>query len=154
MTAVWDDPETNAVWDKHAAETYYSYWEQYSYWAAQGWTTDQSLCNGNADGVMDGGIETLPEECRDGQTEAEVVTAPHDDLEVLKAMFGQNCTLEAGGSSASDSEIDRRCVRTADDGKQSKGESCGTDDPADGGNDRKRPAASSQQNTAEHTGSS
>lgn len=145
-TAVWDDPDTKAAWDNHAAETYYSYWEQYSYWAAQGWTTDQSVYNGNtgeeaaAAGVMDEGVETHPEEWRDGQSGAESqrteeVEAPCDDAEVLNDLFGQNCTLEACESAGTVSEGD------------------GSDDPSDGGNDRKRPAASSsRQNTDEHTG--
>ncbi|XP_040911384.1 trimethylguanosine synthase [Toxotes jaculatrix] len=143
VTAPWDNPETKAAWDKHAADTYYSYWEQYSYWAAQGWTTDQSVCHGNtggqaAAGMMDGGIETHSDEWKDGQTGAEnqqrgVEAKPlhDDDVEVLKDLFGQTCTLEAGGSSVV----------------------CGSDGPSDGGNDRKRPAESSQQSTARHTGS-
>ncbi|XP_035526402.1 trimethylguanosine synthase-like [Morone saxatilis] len=155
VTAPWDDPDAKAAWDKHAAGTYYSYWEQYSYWAAQGWTTDQSTCNGStggeaaAAGVMDRGTETRQEEGMDGQTTAErqqkeEVDALHDDVEVLNELLGQKCTLEAGGSSVTDG----LCVSGAD-----VRELCGSDDPSDGGNDRKRPAASSQQNTAEHTDS-
>lgn len=142
MTALWDDPDKKAVWDKHVTETYYSYWEQYTYWVAQGWTCDQSVPNGNIDGdaaaaaVMDGVIETHPEERRDGaeSQQREEVTALHDDTEGLNDLFGQCCTLEAGGSSVTNRQHWR------------------SDDPHDGGNDRKRPAASSQQNIAEHTG--
>ncbi|XP_073348246.1 trimethylguanosine synthase [Pagrus major] len=151
VTAPWDDPDTKALWDEHSTETYYSYWEQYSYWVAQGWTTDQSVCNGNtgeeagAAGVMGRGIETQPEEWMDGQTRAESqqseeVETLHDGVEVLNDQFGQKCTLEAGGSSVTDSETDKQCVTVAD-------------DPSDGGTDHKRPAASSQPNTAEHAGS-
>ncbi|XP_070775551.1 trimethylguanosine synthase [Enoplosus armatus] len=159
VTAPWDDPDTKAAWDKHAAETYYSYWEQYSYWAAQGWTTDQSVCNGNAGGeaagVTDRGVETHPEEWRDGRTgaeEEEDVEVLHDDVEVLNNLFGQECTLEAGGSSGTDPET----VRWRVDGVrgQSEAEVCGSDGPSDGGSDRKRPAdASSRQNTAGHADS-
>ncbi|KAF1383253.1 hypothetical protein PFLUV_G00129810 [Perca fluviatilis] len=152
--ALWDDPDTKAAWDKHAAETYYSYWEQYSYWSAQGWTTDQSVCDGNAGGgdaaaaaagVMGACMETHTEEWRNGQTGAESqqteeAKALHDDDEVLNDLFGQNCTLEAAGRSKS--EIDRQCVSVAD-----------MDHPSDGGNSNKRPAASSQDNTAEQTDS-
>ncbi|XP_028449074.1 trimethylguanosine synthase isoform X2 [Perca flavescens] len=159
VAALWEDPETKAVWDKHAAETYYSYWEQYSYWSAQGWTTDQSVCDGNtgggdaaaaaAAGVMGGCMETHTEEWRNGQTGAESqqteeekdkAKALHDDDEVLNDLFGHNCALEAAGRS--DSEIDRQCVSVAD-----------VDHPSDGGNSNKRPAASSQDNTAEQTDS-
>uniref|UniRef100_A0A8C9XNN5 Trimethylguanosine synthase n=1 Tax=Sander lucioperca TaxID=283035 RepID=A0A8C9XNN5_SANLU len=152
VAALWDDPDTKAAWDKHATETYYSYWEQYSYWSAQGWTTDQSVCDGNtgggdaAAGVMGGCMETHTEEWRNGQTGAESqqieeAKALHDDDEVLSDLFGQSCTLEAAGRS--DSERDRRCVSVAD-----------MDPPSDGGNSNKRPAASSQDNTAEQTGNS
>ncbi|XP_044074320.1 trimethylguanosine synthase [Siniperca chuatsi] len=146
VTALWDDPGTKAVWDKHVAETYYSYWEQYSYWAAQGWTTDQSVCNGNtgggeaAAGAMDRGSETQPEERRDGQTGDSQQREEEDAVEVLSDQLGQMCTLEAGGSSA------------ADIGEQSEAE-LGGSDPSDGGSERRRPAASSQQNTVEHTDS-
>ncbi|XP_078121069.1 trimethylguanosine synthase [Sander vitreus] len=151
VAALWDDPDTKAAWDKHAAETYYSYWEQYSYWSAQGWTTDQSVCDGNtgggdaAAGVMGGCMETHTEEWRNGQTGAESqhieeAKALHDDDEVLSDLFGQSCTLEAAGRS--DSERDRRCVSVAD-----------MDPPSDGGNSNKRPAASSQDNTAKQTDS-
>lgn len=152
LTAVWDDPDTKAVWDKHVAETYYSYWEQYTYWAAQGWTTDQSVSNGNTDGeaaaaVMDRGIQTHLKELRDGaeSQQREEFKALHDNVEVLNNLFGHSCTLEEAGSSVMDS--DRQCVSVAVDGER-----CGSDDPHDGGNDRKRPAASSQQSVAEHTG--
>ncbi|XP_037644358.1 trimethylguanosine synthase [Sebastes umbrosus] len=161
VTAPWDDPDSKAEWDKHAAETYYYYWEQYSYWSAQGWTTDQSACNGDAGGGaaaaggMDRGLETHPEEQRDGQTgaesqqreEEEEEVSLHDDVEVLNDLFGQSCTVEAGGTS------DRQRVSVADIREQSETELCGSDEPSDGGNDRKRPAASSQQNTAGHTDS-
>lgn len=150
VTAPWDDPDTKALWDEHSTETNYSYWEQYSYWAAQGWSVDQSVCNGNtaeeavAVGVMGRGVETQSEEWLHGQTRAESqqseeVQTLHDGVEVVNDQFGQKCTLETGGSTVTDSETDKQCVTVAD-------------DPSDGGTDRKRPAASSQPNTAEHAG--
>ncbi|KAK2844020.1 hypothetical protein Q5P01_010679 [Channa striata] len=150
VTAPWDDPDTRAAWDKHAADTYYSYWEQYSYWAAQGWTADLSICNGNAGGEAavgetDRGAETHSEESRDWQSE-EQVKAAHHDTEDLSDVFGQSCTLERAGSSMSDSQIRTVCV-----GEQAEGEACASDEPSDGGNDHKRPVASSQHNTAQQT---
>lgn len=35
-----DHSETD--WDEHCNQTYLYYWEQFHYWAAQGWTVDQS----------------------------------------------------------------------------------------------------------------
>ncbi|XP_061925683.1 trimethylguanosine synthase-like [Entelurus aequoreus] len=40
QVAPWDHPSTKTTWDQHATDTYYLYWEQYSYWAAQGWTCE------------------------------------------------------------------------------------------------------------------
>nr|XP_033507275.1 trimethylguanosine synthase isoform X2 [Epinephelus lanceolatus] len=166
VTAPWDDPDTKAVWDQHVTETYYSYWEQFSYWSAQGWTTDQSVCNGDAGGeaaagVMDKDIEAHPEEWSDGQTgaesqqreKAEEVTAVDDDALVLNDLFGQKCTLGTGGRCVTDSQTDGQRVSVSDTRELSETEHCGSDPPSDGGNDHNRPAASSQQNTAQHTDS-
>nr|XP_046264693.1 trimethylguanosine synthase isoform X2 [Scatophagus argus] len=153
LTAFWDDPDTKSAWDKHAVETYYSYWEQYTYWTAQGWTIEPSVCNGNAGGeaaaagLMDRGTETHPDEWRDGRPGEEVKPC-HDDTEFLNDLFGQNCTLETGTCSVTDSQIDKHCVKDTD-----VSECCGSDDPLYDGNDRKRPATSSQQNIDERTDS-
>ncbi|XP_056246309.1 trimethylguanosine synthase isoform X2 [Seriola aureovittata] len=140
VSAPWDNSETKALWDQHAADTYYYYWEQYSYWAAQGWTTDQSECTGNTGGaaaaeVMDRGAGTHSDGWKDGRTGEE-------EVKVLPDLFGRKCTLESGGVCVTDSETHRERVEA---------ELC--DDPSDGGDDRKRPAASSQQDTATHTDS-
>ncbi|KAM6989168.1 trimethylguanosine synthase [Tautogolabrus adspersus] len=152
VAAPWEDPDTKAEWEKHAAETYYSYWEQYSYWVSQGWTTDMTICAGNtgeeaAAGAMDCGTETCTKERRDGQSGAEGQQRQEDkgleDVETLNDMLEQSCTLKAGGSTVTDSmgkqHVSDINVITA------------SDDPSDGGNDRKRPATSSQTNTAEQT---
>ncbi|XP_062260907.1 trimethylguanosine synthase isoform X2 [Platichthys flesus] len=163
VTAPWDNPETKAVWDEHAADTHSSYWVQYSYWAGQGWTTDQSVCNGNTGGeataeVMDTGLEIHSAEWKERQTgdesqRREEVKALHDDVEVLKYLLDQKCTLETNGSSVRDSEIHRDFMNVSDTREQSEDQLCGSDNPSDGGNQRKRPAASSQQNTAKQTDS-
>lgn len=41
LTVLLADPHTRLQWEQHLAETYYSYWEQYTYWAAQGWTVER-----------------------------------------------------------------------------------------------------------------
>nr|XP_040026228.1 trimethylguanosine synthase isoform X1 [Gasterosteus aculeatus aculeatus]XP_040026229.1 trimethylguanosine synthase isoform X1 [Gasterosteus aculeatus aculeatus]XP_040026233.1 trimethylguanosine synthase isoform X1 [Gasterosteus aculeatus aculeatus] len=142
-------PETDpgalaAEWDKHAAETYYSYWEQYSYWSALGWTTDQSVCRGNPEGeaaaVSD--KDTSSDTQRYGRTVAESRQTNKGEAEALGAdedlnhLLGLKCTLEAGGRSVGDSHT-----------------LCDSDPPSDGGNDRKRAAASSQQSPAQRTDS-
>nr|XP_043870766.1 trimethylguanosine synthase isoform X2 [Solea senegalensis] len=149
-TAPWDNTESKAEWDKHAADMYYSYWEQYCYWAAQGWTTDQSVCTGNtggetAAGVMDRGSV----EWNDGQTGAESQNREEDDIEVLKDQFEQSCTLEAVGSSVTDSE---KHTSVADVTEQSEEQLCCSDSPSDE-KDCKQPTHNVPQNTAKHTGS-
>ncbi|KAJ4936400.1 hypothetical protein JOQ06_000994, partial [Pogonophryne albipinna] len=145
-TAPWDDPHSKAAWDTHAAETYYSYWDQYSYWAAQGWSAEQPAWEGNTGGV--GGTET--EGGRDGQTEdqqrAEEEEALRDDAEGLKDLFAHSCTL-----GVSDSEAE--CVSVCDIRQQSERELCVSDRPSDGGSDHRRHAASSQGHTAQQTDS-
>lgn len=142
VTAPWDNPDEKAEWDTHASETYYYYWEQYSYWVAQGWTADttQPVCNGTSDAEA-AVIETHQVDEKDPDPEPEnhqreEVRTLQDDVAVLDHLLEQNCRIEANGSSMSDNL---------------SVELGGSDDPADGGNGRKRPGASPQQNT---TGSS
>lgn len=141
ITALWEDPNTKAVWDKHVAETYYYYQEQYTYWAAHGWTTDQSVSKENTDEeaaaselLIEEDIGACPNECRDGgeSQQREEFRTVHDDT--LSDHFGNSCTIEADGSAANARE------------------NCYADEPHDGGNNRKRPTTSSQQSTVEHTG--
>ncbi|XP_062284611.1 trimethylguanosine synthase isoform X1 [Scomber scombrus] len=155
VTAPWDDPDSKATWEQHAAEIYYYYWEQYSYWAAQGWTSEQSFCNGNTGGEATAG--GMAEELRDGESgdesqEREEMKALCDDVEVLRDLLEQKCMLVAGGSTVTDSRTDRQCASVAGTREQPEGQVCGAGDTSDGGKGCKRPAATSQHNTAEHTG--
>ncbi|KAK1879371.1 Trimethylguanosine synthase [Dissostichus eleginoides] len=127
-TAPWDDPHSKAAWDTHAAETYYSYWDQFSYWAAQGWSAEQPT---------------------EDQQRAEEEEALRDDAEGLKDLFAHSCTL--GLRSVSDSETE--CVSVCDIRQQSERELCVSDRPSDGGSDHRRHAASSQGHTAQQTDS-
>lgn len=71
----------------------------------------------------DRGTDMHLDEWKDGRTE---------EVKGLDDLFGQRCSLQSGGSCVTDSE-----------------ELC--DRPSDGGDDRKKPAASSHQDTATHT---
>ena len=146
-TALLDDPDTKAVWEKHVEETYHFYWEQYTYWTAQGWIVDQSFSESNNDGeaaaiVMDRVTDTYLEEKDGPESKQNDIKTPHNDTEVLSDLFRQNCTLETGMSSVMGGQCEHVVV---------VGESCGSDDLHDGGNYGKRPA-SSQQNTANNQG--
>lgn len=124
-------------WDKHVAETYYSYWEQYTYWVGQGWTIDESVSavDNNEDAasvVTNRSSINNPEKWRDGvecQLEEEV-NALCEDVEGLNHLFGENCTLEISeNKEVSDSNP-----------------------PCDGGNNSERPATSSQHNIPHQSG--
>lgn len=107
------------------AETYYSYWEQYTYWVGQGWTVDVSGPSGDA--ASGRSSEINPEQGGDGAEGQE--KAPHGDVEGLNRLFGETCTLELGES---------REVRCSD--------------ARDGGNTCERPASSSQHNAPQQSG--
>ncbi|XP_041847541.1 trimethylguanosine synthase [Melanotaenia boesemani] len=151
-TAPWDDPETKVVWDKHATETYYLYWELYSYWSAQGWTADQSDCTGNT-----GGGETdtqIPsEEEMEGNSESE----REQEVEVLSDLIGWSCTLEADWSGSHGGRLGGGGVDGGRLGggvaELSEAKLCASENPSDGGSDRQRPAATSQQNTTKQSDS-
>uniref|UniRef100_A0A452IGA6 Trimethylguanosine synthase n=1 Tax=Gopherus agassizii TaxID=38772 RepID=A0A452IGA6_9SAUR len=36
----WNSPDTKEKWKQHYSELYWYYWEQFQYWASQGWTVD------------------------------------------------------------------------------------------------------------------
>ncbi|KAM4624072.1 trimethylguanosine synthase isoform 2-T2 [Polymixia lowei] len=166
VTPPWDDPDTRAAWDQHATETYYLYWEQYSYWASQGWTTDRPSCTGTADGEgAKGGTEKdkNKEEWRDGETdvekneqatEQEGPNISPSDIEDSDVLIGQNCKFEADTSDVVDligqMSLHSETAGQCDVREQREGDACGTDTPCDGGNDRKRAASSSRCSTAEH----
>ena len=156
VTAPWDNQDTKVAWDKHATDTYYSYWERYTYWSAQGWTTDHSEHIGNtggekADGMIDRGLLTVSKEQSKGKTRAENHER-ENKFEALSDLFGQSCTLQTGWSCGTGSEGGTSCGSVADIGGQLEGEFCGSEGPSDGGNDHKRPAATSPQDTAKQTG--
>lgn len=119
------------------AETYYSYWEQYTYWVGQGWTIDDFVSavdtNEEAASVVTNSSSVAnPEKWRDRikQRQREEVSAPRDDVEALNHLFGENCTLEISQNQ----------------------EVCGLDPPHDGGNNSERPAPSSQHTVPQQSG--
>ncbi|KAJ6664030.1 hypothetical protein lerEdw1_008984 [Lerista edwardsae] len=42
----WNKPELKGKWDQHYSELYWYYWEQFHYWASQGWTVDTAQKSG------------------------------------------------------------------------------------------------------------
>ncbi|KAJ8012008.1 hypothetical protein DPEC_G00064230 [Dallia pectoralis] len=58
----WDCPDTREAWEQHARDTYIYYWEQFSYWSAQGWTTG---CTGSRSVETDQSGQAGEAECGD-----------------------------------------------------------------------------------------
>ncbi|XP_054625302.1 trimethylguanosine synthase [Dunckerocampus dactyliophorus] len=132
VTAPWDNPDTKAAWDQHAANTYYFYWEQYSYWAAQGWTADLS-CEKNTRGE-----EAAPEEM-----DAVRRNEKMNGMEGLNHLLEQNCSLESTGNTSADLE-----TNMADISEQPKSK-----EPSDAGTRGKKSDVPSQQDATQHTDS-
>lgn len=152
VTPPWDDVDTRAAWDEHAAEAYYRYWEQYTYWAAQGWTASNKPCGGEEgqeEGVTGeaeasrndpgdhGRAEALHHETSDCEVQPDA-TSGNDNcggeereergsrlLELMKEMSLHTTEGEAGGSGVA------REQRGGD-----------HEEPCDTGNDHKRAASS------------
>ncbi|XP_038819873.1 trimethylguanosine synthase [Salvelinus namaycush] len=130
----WDCPGTKEAWEQHASHTFLYYWEQFNYWAAQGWTIDYS---------SSAPIETK-QPGHEGEAEGEPThCCDPGDLE----FEGRLERIEAGTSEVVDligqmsflSEGVGRC----DLSKQQVDHVCGNDEPCDGGN-RKRTASSTK----------
>ena len=147
----WDCPDSQPAWEQHAQETYLLYWEQFTYWASQGWSaqsdsTDPGLEGESRDpGGVGGGCEV---EAEDGRTHAESSRAAGDDAEVLSGQMGPVGAVEVTdliGQMSLQSEGGSRIGV----GEQTADEDwpvCGGGGPSDGG-DRKRAASSSKQST-------
>lgn len=56
----WNNPEVKNQWDQHYSELYWYYWEQFRYWASQGWTVDTAQ---KTDTSQNSGTETGLEMC-------------------------------------------------------------------------------------------
>lgn len=151
----WDNTQTKAEWDQHAADTYYTYWGQYCYWSAQGWTTDQSVRTGNMDGEAAAGEQDMGSvDLKDGQTEgdsptqSEDVDSVHKEVENLENQFEVKCTVNT------DQCCLTQCVGTSAVTEQLNGHIGCSGRPHGDENDRKRPGGSTEQKTVKHTGTS
>ncbi|XP_029109145.1 trimethylguanosine synthase isoform X1 [Scleropages formosus] len=50
QVAPWDCPHRSSRWELHYRETYHYYWEQFRYWASQGWTVDDASVEAQQEG--------------------------------------------------------------------------------------------------------
>lgn len=135
VPAPWDHPDTKVMWEKHATDTYYTYWDCYSYWATQGWTADHPGSKGNSGGKETELMETLVQKQSEGETEAESQET-ENKVDILSELLGQSCSL--------DSQPDKQHLSVSDSREPSKEQLCGSEEPSDGGNDHQTPPGTSQ----------
>ncbi|XP_017295426.1 trimethylguanosine synthase [Kryptolebias marmoratus] len=145
VPAPWDHPDTKMMWEKHATETYYTYWECYTFWAAQGWTADQLGCSGNtsAEETLEV-METPVQKQSEGETGSESREA-ENKVDVLSELLGQSCSL--------DSQTEKHYLIMSDVRKQSEEQHCGSEEPSNSGNGHQTPAGTSQHATTSQTDS-
>ncbi|XP_046732306.1 trimethylguanosine synthase isoform X1 [Silurus meridionalis] len=137
--APWACPEWREKWEEHANETYGYYWEQFSYWASQGWTTDHS---GGTDAARD--AEQSSEEHQeqldvmDPEKERCESSACCDQISGEPERFPEGNTDDIVELVSSLSMEPEKCE---DDDWNKTLQSSYANEPHDGG-DRKRPASS------------
>ncbi|XP_043989362.1 trimethylguanosine synthase isoform X2 [Gambusia affinis] len=150
VTAPWNNPDTKALWDQLAAETYYLYWERFSYWTLLGWTTEPQMCNSNTSDEVESDALIQSEEQSEGKTGAG--SLEEENEVIMSNLLRQNCMIEQSRSCAADLETNRFLFFRANVGNQSDEEIyCG--EPSDAGDDQKEPAGSSQDSSAKQTAS-
>ncbi|XP_050984492.1 trimethylguanosine synthase isoform X2 [Labeo rohita] len=110
-----DCSHSEADWDKHYQQTYQYYWEQFQYWASQGWTVDESY-----------NTTAASEECQGSRGETEA-----NQTEERSKADATSVTHLINSLSLLTEEVDRE-----DGDQQSLACNC-ADEPCDGGN-RKR----------------
>ncbi|XP_027876699.1 trimethylguanosine synthase isoform X2 [Xiphophorus couchianus] len=151
VTAPWNNPDTKALWDQLAAETYYLYWERFSYWTLLGWTTEPQMCNSNTSDEVETDALIQSEEQSEGETGAGS-REEENEVVIMSNLLRENCIVEQSRSCAVDLETSRFLFFRADVGKQSDEEIyCG--EPSDAGDDQKEPAGRSQDSSAKQTDS-
>ncbi|XP_077208505.1 trimethylguanosine synthase [Paroedura picta] len=74
----WSNPEMKEKWEQHYSELYWYYWEQFHYWANQGWTVDA---------VHNGSITKNTLETRQPEEKTPDIDADGDTGEILDSEF-------------------------------------------------------------------
>ncbi|KAL8182123.1 UNVERIFIED_CONTAM: hypothetical protein K2H54_044446 [Gekko kuhli] len=85
----WSNPEVKEKWEQHYSELYWYYWEQFHYWASQGWTVDAVHNNSTMKSTS-----TL--ETRQPEEKTPDIGADGDYGEILGSEF--HSYLSSGGS--------------------------------------------------------
>lgn len=117
-----DRPHSEADWDEHCQQTYLYYWEQFHYWAAQGWMLDESYSTA-----------AVSEDDQASQEETEGIKNQTDSAQTEGEEEQNAASVTHLISRLSLLTEDVHC---AEDGQQGLACDC-SDEPCDGGN-RKR----------------
>ncbi|XP_066513342.1 trimethylguanosine synthase-like isoform X1 [Hoplias malabaricus] len=129
--APWDNSEWKEAWEDHASQMYLYYWEQFNYWSAQGWTTDESCstsaCNDE---------QSREEEQKDGQTKSSCNCDDNlldrNSVDIAESFDALNLLTNESNGHVRHNALDCNYAN----------------EPSDGG-DRKRPSSSSTAHTHE-----
>ncbi|XP_072525316.1 trimethylguanosine synthase isoform X2 [Salminus brasiliensis] len=143
--APWDCPEWKEAWDEHSSQGYLYYWEQFHYWAAQGWTADESYSSPTAASAVcdDGqheqrGAVHEPELEKNGDHNSGMLQRSPEvnSTDVAECFGGLSLQVSEGGGNDRQQCLDCNYA----------------DEPHDGG-DRKRPSSSSSGSVCRDEGS-
>ncbi|XP_051556273.1 trimethylguanosine synthase-like isoform X1 [Myxocyprinus asiaticus] len=115
-----DCPRSEPDWDELCSQTYQYYWEQFHYWATQGWTVDESYS-----------MTAISEENQGGREETEELKT-HTDPELTDHGEEQDVTHLISSLSLLTEKVDCGGL-----GQQSLACNC-ADEPCDGGNRKRR----------------
>ncbi|XP_017561479.2 trimethylguanosine synthase isoform X2 [Pygocentrus nattereri] len=129
--APWDCAEWKEAWQEHASQGYLYYWEQFDYWAAQGWTTDESYSAAAHDDGQCREDELVEEKNKPSSNWSENM-ADLNAVDIAERFDSLNLLTDENGSNDGQQAFDCNCA----------------DEPCDGG-DQKRPSSSSSVCTKE-----
>ncbi|MGH0146875.1 UNVERIFIED_CONTAM: hypothetical protein FKN15_039679 [Acipenser sinensis] len=160
LVAPWDDPDCKAEWEQHANEICCHYWEQFQYWATQGWTVDDSCSSlTEAGGEINETQQTVCLKESEGLgwespfrdfSDSRMKENPEVSEEYLEEGINM-ISLNSDESEQNKSAVilnHNTCQRTSPDKSECQGIFCSDrNEPCDGGN-QKRPASSGGNSSA------
>ncbi|XP_053738716.1 trimethylguanosine synthase isoform X2 [Synchiropus splendidus] len=129
FTAIWDDEDPKTDWEQHVTDTYNSYWHQYCYWTALGWTTEQSHSEDSPATVQELYEDQKMPLCQESNNAGTEKANGFLQEDYLIDLFGSTCSL--GGEPVSHPGV--------------------ADQPSDGANGEKISDSATQQNKGPQT---
>nr|XP_003224359.1 PREDICTED: trimethylguanosine synthase [Anolis carolinensis] len=84
----WDNPEMKEKWQQHYNELYWYYWEQFQYWANQGWTVDVAHSSPK---INKGNLETKEEKTQNIEIDDEYREVPDSNFCPLASVASCEC---------------------------------------------------------------